>query len=262
MCVFGRYRTLGRFDASWAGLPIAPSFHLDARDAVLGQAAPLAATAVPPPPGGTGDGNSSSSSTSGSSILGTAKDANDDDDAGARAFYRAQVLFDSGGVHARELARQLRAHVCMRLAHVADALGANGNNGGESGLGAAPAPPPVAPKSSRSGSNNRLSVSVVGGGGARSAAASLKEANEDAAATRAADALALVGARVAAQSQPGPGKASLAAAPVAGTAAADEAAAALPAAGGNTGPAAPTRAPENLGFQKAWILSSVAQQYL
>jgi hypothetical protein len=294
---FGRYRTLGRFDASWAGLPIAPSFHLDARDAVLGRAplgdaaaSPLAAAAVD----GSGDGNTTTTTTTTSSIASTsstnrvnvcvtAEDAEDAADAAtttataaaaatamdaaARAFYRAQVLFDTGGAHASELDRQLRSNVCLRLTHVADALGARGSSGGGSSdgggdsLGAAPAPPPL-PVAPESTSRNRLSVGIAGDvGGARSTAASLKAGTEEAAASRTADALALVGARLVNRGRPSPGRDSLAAAPVE-VGAADDEAAALPAGGDNAAPAAPPRAPAHLGFQKAWILSSVAQQYL
>jgi len=289
-----RYHILGRFEASWAGLPIAPSFHLDARDAVLGKEEALdggdGTKPIEPTIAGHGgsscnnnDGTSSSenlkasssSLNSGAPTLPGAADSSTEATQGidnARAFYRAQVLFDTNGAHALELDRQLRSTVCMRVDHIANALGsasASDSSGSSSGSSTAThVLPSQLPTSTQSSNSSRAEV---GSDSTRAEAAappppvpppSSKDDNV-AALTRATDALALVGAHFAAGDEAVRSRdnATSAAGPVGSTAAA-EGAPASPADNTSAAPAAPAPGSRDLGCQKAWILSSVAQQYL
>jgi len=143
-----KYACLGRFEPTWAGLPIAPSFHLDARDAVLGTApqtlAAVAAddddTAKSPPADESEPacGTTVSTDATAAAAISAVADATAAASGaaattaattaaavaleGAREFYRREVLFDTGGRDAGELPRQLAAGVCWRLGGVADAL--------------------------------------------------------------------------------------------------------------------------------------------
>ena len=119
-----KYEILGRFQDSWFGgaLPIAPSFHLDARDVVL-TSTPAAVPTVSGACGGA-----------------------------VEAFFSAQVLFDTegdgeAGAEARaELERQVRSKVCRRITTIAAILGGKGDWKGVEGasgqaLDASDAPP-------------------------------------------------------------------------------------------------------------------------
>jgi len=181
-------------------------------------------------------------------------------DSEARAFYRAQVLFDTGGAHALELDRQLKANVCMRLIHVTNAL--NPVTDDVSGNDSATATPTPPSQSSTSSSDKIVSD------GARSKVAAPPPAapinNNVATMTRAADALALVGAHLAAEDEGVRSRddASATSGPVSSTAAANESSSATPADSKSATPATTVPGSKDLGCQKAWMLSSIAQQYL
>jgi hypothetical protein len=235
-----KYLTLGRFADAWFNgrLPIQPSFHLDSRDAVMAAA------------GAAGEGEGEGGAGGG-------------DGSASRRLYSRQVLFaaegaegtaeggreaqsdEEPGEHAQELQRQLLSGVCVRLRTVQTLLAADGDGAGSSGGGGG-----------GGGSGGGASATVPGAPVGTSAAAAKppppppppKTAGPGAAAApfnpaSAALALALAsgGAR-------------------AGAAGGGATAAGAPAPGSTNGQGGDTA--NQKAFEKSWLLSSIAQNYL
>lgn len=188
-----KYEVLGNFESSWYGgeLPIAPSFHLDARDVTQSR---------------------------------TEKAAK------IKAFFEKQVLFDSVSGE-NELRRQLTNNVCMRIDTVMKLLSSTQET------------PEVRLRTNRIAKSNTL-AKVQG-------TVSTSATTITTTTTTTTSFESPLGAISAEQAQ-------------AAVAAASTTSTSTPTNTGAEGAASETPTPkeETLNFQKAWILSSVAQNYL